>query len=115
MLEKRCYLNAKLNHLIRSSLTGIDIITYSIKIDSKSTELDFVRGNVKKRISLMISNRFQISSLLIKHLKESQAGFYTCEVSNEYKTLVSTGFVRVQNLGSARLFFSSTRTLFSCV
>ncbi|CAF3313997.1 unnamed protein product [Rotaria socialis] len=37
------------------------------------------------------------SSINLKNLKESEAGFYTCEVSNGFQTLASTGFVRVKN------------------
>ena len=40
-------------------------------------------------------------SLQIKHLKESQAGFYTCEASNGFHSVTSTGFVRVQAPGTA--------------
>ncbi|CAF4470979.1 unnamed protein product, partial [Rotaria sp. Silwood2] len=43
-------------------------------------------------------NLFQ-SSIRLKNLKESQTGFYTCEVSNGWQTLTSTGFVRVKNSG----------------
>ncbi|UJR15936.1 hypothetical protein I4U23_002856 [Adineta vaga] len=45
-----------------------------------------------------IDERLFRSSIRLKNLKESQAGFYTCEVSNGFQTLISTGFVRVQNL-----------------
>ncbi|CAF2677173.1 unnamed protein product [Rotaria sp. Silwood2] len=37
------------------------------------------------------------SSINLNNLKESEAGFYTCEVSNGFQTLISTGFVRVKN------------------
>ncbi|CAF3502595.1 unnamed protein product [Rotaria sp. Silwood1] len=37
------------------------------------------------------------SSIYLNNLKESEAGFYTCEVSNGFQTLTSTGFVRVKN------------------
>ncbi|CAF5178030.1 unnamed protein product, partial [Rotaria sp. Silwood1] len=36
-------------------------------------------------------------SIYLNNLKESEAGFYTCEVSNGFQTLTSTGFVRVKN------------------
>ncbi|CAF1225963.1 unnamed protein product [Adineta ricciae] len=48
-------------------------------------------------------NRFTIdqsafrSSIRLNNLKEAEAGFYTCEVSNGFQTLSSTGFVRVKN------------------
>lgn len=38
-------------------------------------------------------------SIHLNTLKESEAGFYTCEVSNGFQTLTSTGFVRVKNPG----------------
>jgi hypothetical protein len=38
-------------------------------------------------------------SIRLNNLKETEAGFYTCEVSNTYQTLTSTGFVRVKNPG----------------
>ncbi|CAF3544593.1 unnamed protein product [Adineta steineri] len=37
------------------------------------------------------------SSIRLNNLKESEAGFYTCEVSNGFQTISSTGFVRVKN------------------
>ena len=50
------------------------------------------------------SQTFQ-SSIRLKNLKESEAGFYTCEVSNGFQTLSSTGFVRVKNSGMLLLLF----------
>jgi hypothetical protein len=37
-----------------------------------------------------------LTSIRLKNPKESISGFYTCEVSNEFQTLTSTGFVRVK-------------------
>ncbi|CAF4324331.1 unnamed protein product, partial [Rotaria sordida] len=37
--------------------------------------------------------------IYLNNLKESEAGFYTCEASNGFQTLTSTGFVRVKNPG----------------
>lgn len=42
---------------------------------------------------------FCIYSIRLRNIKESIAGFYTCEVSNGFETLTSTGFVRVKNPG----------------
>ncbi|UJR30656.1 hypothetical protein I4U23_018180 [Adineta vaga] len=48
-------------------------------------------------------NRFIIdqstfrSSIRLNNLKETEAGFYTCEVSNGFQTISSTGYVRVKN------------------
>ncbi|CAF3964006.1 unnamed protein product [Rotaria sordida] len=47
--------------------------------------------------SFNIEENFFQSSIRLKNLKESQTGFYTCEVSNGLQTLTSTGFVRVKN------------------
>jgi hypothetical protein len=38
-------------------------------------------------------------SIRLNNLKESEAGFYTCEVMNGFQTVTSTGFVRVKNPG----------------
>ncbi|CAF4505956.1 unnamed protein product [Rotaria socialis] len=41
-------------------------------------------------------NLFQ-SSIRLNNLQESQTGFYTCEVSNGFQILTSTGYVRMKN------------------
>jgi hypothetical protein len=47
-----------------------------------------------------------IFSIRLRNLKESIAGFYTCEVSNGYEILTSTGFVRVKNPGIEYFYWS---------
>lgn len=48
-------------------------------------------------------NRFTVdqsayrSSIQLNNLRETEAGFYTCEVTNKFQTMSSTGFVRVKN------------------
>ncbi|CAF3750928.1 unnamed protein product [Adineta steineri] len=54
-------------------------------------------NNPLDRKSFLVDENLFRSSIRLKNLKESQAGFYTCEVSNGFQTLTSTGFVRVQN------------------
>ncbi|CAF1550284.1 unnamed protein product [Adineta ricciae] len=55
-------------------------------------------NNPLDRKYFTVDEHFSRSSIRLKNLKESQAGFYTCEASNGFQTLTSTGFVRVQNL-----------------
>ena len=40
-----------------------------------------------------------VISIRLRNLKDTEAGFYTCEVSNGFETISSTGFVRVKNAG----------------
>ncbi|CAF0791486.1 unnamed protein product [Rotaria sp. Silwood1] len=54
-------------------------------------------NNPIDRSSFSIDQNLFQSSIRLKNLKESQTGFYTCEVSNGFQTLISTGFVRVKN------------------
>ncbi len=50
-------------------------------------------------------SRIVVFSIRSKNFKESIAVFYTCEVSNDFETLTSTGFVRIKNPG-IEYFFS---------
>jgi len=59
----------------------------------------FDRGNVKICLKKKTKSRVLIFSIRLRNLKESIAGFYTCEVSNGFEILTSTGFVRVKNPG----------------
>ena len=49
-----------------------------------------------------------IFSLRLSNLKESHAGFYTCEASNSFQTITSTGFVRVKNSSIHSLYLLSS-------
>lgn len=60
----------------------------------------FDQGNKNKEIDLLQKERSVFFfSIRLRNVKESFAGFYTCEVSNGFETLTSTGFVRVKNPG----------------
>ncbi len=55
--------------------------------------------------SIKEENKYFSFSIRLNNLKESEAGFYTCEVSNGFQTLTSTGFVRVKNPGMLKKKF----------
>jgi hypothetical protein len=62
----------------------------------------FDRGNNKNLIAEKGKKSkvdFSVFSIRLRNLKESIAGFYTCEVSNGFQILTSTGFVRIKNPG----------------
>ncbi len=66
-----------------------------IEIDLLLLKIPFDRGKnflFQKKIFKIF-----VFSIRLKNLKESISGFYTCEASNDYQTLTSTGFVRVKN------------------
>jgi hypothetical protein len=52
------------------------------------------------RLIRIFSLSLSLLSIRLSNLKESEAGFYTCEISNGFQTLTSTGFVRVKNSGT---------------
>ena len=51
-------------------------------------------------------------SIHFNSLRESEAGFYTCEADNGFQTLRSTGFIRVKNPGIfEKIFYSFLNNL----
>jgi len=68
-------------------------------------KIPFDRGNEKIFIEEKKQSRIVVLSVRSKNFKQSIAGFYTCEVSNDFETLTSTGFVRIKNPG-IEYFFS---------
>ncbi|CAF0989754.1 unnamed protein product [Rotaria magnacalcarata] len=54
-------------------------------------------NNPMNKNSFTINKNLFQSSIRLNNLKESQTGFYTCEVSNGFQTLTSTGYVRMKN------------------
>ena len=92
--------NVKFNHHIPYHLIGIDTIIRLIKIALLLIKVHSDLGNknnIKKIKKMFIYGNF--FSIRLNNLKESEAGFYTCEVMNGFQTVTSTGFVRVKNPG----------------
>jgi hypothetical protein len=99
MVVVQLFWNVKFNHHILYHLIGIDIIIRLIKIVLLLIKVHTDRGNEPNSKEIKREYNVLFFSIRLNNLKETEAGFYTCEVSNTYQTLTSTGFVRVKNPG----------------
>ena len=98
------------SEILASRSISLVSIQSSYRSKSISHHREFLSIKVNK--SLNISRRshvplsLSLSSLRLKNPRDSMSGFYTCEVSNEYQTLTSTGFIQTKN-SSRKAFLRS--------